>query len=120
LSSPRVLYVEDHPSLRTAVLMSLQASGYGVLGAGDGEEGVEMARRERPDLILMDLHLPRMSGWEALEALQTDPDTSAIPVIAVTAGDLDPVRAHAAGFTDFIAKPFQATRLISAIQTALQ
>lgn len=100
--------------------MSLQASGYGVLGAGDGAEGVEMARRERPDLILMDLHLPRMSGWEALQALQTDPDTSAIPVIAVTAGDLDPARARAAGFADFIPKPFQATRLISAIKTALK
>jgi CheY-like chemotaxis protein len=119
LSSQRVLYVEDHPSLRAAVLMSLEAAGYGTLAAGDGLEGVDLARRERPDVILMDLHLPRMSGWEALQALQNDPDTSAIPVIAVTAGELDPARARTAGFADFIPKPFQATRLISAIRTIL-
>jgi CheY-like chemotaxis protein len=119
MASPTILYVEDHPSVRHAVLMSLQMVGFGVLGADDGVEGVEMAQKHHPDLVLMDLHLPRMDGWEALAALRGDPVTAGIPVIACTAGDLDPDRARAAGFADFIAKPFQAPRLIAAIRAQL-
>jgi CheY-like chemotaxis protein len=114
-----ILYVEDHPSVRHAVLMSLELVGFGVLGADDGVEGVEMAQKHHPDVVLMDLHLPRMDGWEALATLRGDPVTAGIPVIACTAGDLDPDRARAAGFADFLAKPFQAPRLIAAIRAQL-
>jgi CheY-like chemotaxis protein len=119
MASPTILYVEYHPSVQQAVLMSLRLVGFGVLGAGDGVEGVEMAQQHHPDLVLMDLHLPRMDGWEALAALRADPLTAGIPVIACTAGDLDPDRARAAGFADFLAKPFQAPRLIAAIRAQL-
>lgn len=119
MASPTILYVEDHPSVQQAVLMSLKLVGFGVLGADDGVEGVEMALKHRPDLVLMDLHLPRMDGWEALATLRADPLTAGIPVIACTAGDLDPDRARAAGFADFLAKPFQAPRLIAAIRAQL-
>lgn len=111
-----ILYVEDHASVRHAVLMALQPVGFGVLGADDGVEGVEMAHKHHPDVVLMDLHLRRMDGWEALATLRGDPVTADIPVIACTAGDLDPDRARAAGF---IVKPFQAPRLIAATQAQL-
>ena len=115
----RILLVEDHASLRQAVLLSLRASGFEAFGARDGVEGVELAREHRPDVILMDIHLPRMDGWEALATLRADPLTAAIPVIACTAGALDPARARETGFADFISKPFQAPRLISAIRAQL-
>ena len=103
----RILVVEDSPDIRVLVRMLLEARGHQVLAAADGREGIETARRERPDLILMDLSLPVVSGWEAARAIKADPGTRAIPVIAVTAHAMqgDRERALAAGCDGFIAKP---------------
>ena len=103
----RILVVEDSPDIRALVRMLLEPGGHEVLTASDGREGVETARRERPDLVLMDLSLPVLSGWEATRQIKSDPATSSITVLAVTAhamqGDRD--RALAAGCDGFLSKP---------------
>ncbi|HEV8118073.1 MAG TPA: response regulator [Thermoanaerobaculia bacterium] len=103
----RILVVEDSPDIRALVRMLLEPAGHEVLFAADGREGVEAARREKPDLVLMDLSLPVLSGWEATRQIKTDPETSGVTVLAVTAhamqGDRD--RALAAGCDGFLSKP---------------
>ncbi len=118
----RILVVEDSPDIRALVQMLLESAGYEVSTAGDGQEGVRSARLLRPDLILMDLSLPVLSGWEATRAIKSDPDTSRIPVVAVTAhamqGDRD--RALAAGCDGFVAKPIDEETLASVVSSFLQ
>ena len=103
----RVLVVEDSPDIRALIRMLLEPAGHEVLAAAEGREGVEAARRDKPDLILMDLSLPILSGWEATRQIKSDPATSHITVLAVTAhamqGDRD--RALAAGCDGFLSKP---------------
>jgi CheY-like chemotaxis protein len=103
----RILVVEDSPDIRALVRMLLEAGGHEVSTANDGRDGVEAARRSRPDLVLMDLSLPVLSGWEAVREIKADPATAAIPVLAVTAHAMqgDRERALAAGCDGFIAKP---------------
>jgi CheY-like chemotaxis protein len=105
----RILVVEDSPDIRVLVRMLLEAAGHEVATAGDGQAGVEEARRQLPDLILMDLSLPLLSGWEATRELKSDPDTAEIPVVAVTAHAMqgDRARALAAGCDGFIPKPIE-------------
>ena len=103
----RILVVEDSPDIRALIRMLLEPAGHEVLAAADGREGVEASRREWPDLVLMDLSLPVLSGWEAARQIKSDPATSHITVLAVTAhamqGDRD--RALAAGCDGFLSKP---------------
>ncbi len=103
----RILVVEDSPDIRVLIRMLLEPAGHQVLTAADGREGVEATRRERPDLVLMDLSLPVLSGWEATRQIKSDPATSSITVLALTAhamqGDRD--RAMAAGCDGFLSKP---------------
>ncbi|HEX5134145.1 MAG TPA: response regulator, partial [Thermoanaerobaculia bacterium] len=103
----KILVVEDSPDIRVLVRMLLEAGGHEVLTAADGRAGVEAARKAQPDLVLMDLSLPILSGWEAARAIKDDPATSSIPVVAVTAHAMhgDRERALAAGCDGFIAKP---------------
>ncbi|MDX1531510.1 MAG: response regulator, partial [Rhodothermales bacterium] len=82
---PTLLLIEDNELNRDMLARRLQRRGYRVLSALDGEEGVRMAQRERPDLVIMDLSLPVLDGWAATERLKADADTQAIPVIALTA-----------------------------------
>lgn len=102
----RVLVVED-VELNRDLLVQLLEVDFDILTAVDGAQGVEMARKERPDLILMDLSLPVMDGWEATSILKADPDLQSIPVIAVTAHAMpgDERRARDAGADDYITKP---------------
>jgi CheY-like chemotaxis protein len=103
----RILVVEDSPDIRVLIRMLLEAGGHEVLTAADGREAIEAARRERPEVVLMDLSLPVLSGWEAAREIKADPATRSIPVIAVTAHAMqgDRERALAAGCDGFIAKP---------------
>ncbi|MEP6470727.1 MAG: response regulator [Acidobacteriota bacterium] len=103
----RILVVEDSPDIRVLIRMLLEAAGHDVITASDGREGVETAKRERPDLVLMDLSLPVLSGWEAAKAIKETPETASIPVVAVTAHAMhgDRERALAAGCDGFIPKP---------------
>jgi CheY-like chemotaxis protein/nitrogen-specific signal transduction histidine kinase len=104
---PKILVIEDSPDIRALMRMLLQSEGYEVVMAGDGQTGVEAARKERPDLILMDLSLPVLSGWEATREIKADPEIAAIPILAVTAHAMhgDRERALAAGCDGFIPKP---------------
>jgi CheY-like chemotaxis protein len=108
-----VLVVEDNLDNMTLISDVLTSLGYDPLIAKDGEEGVRVATAEKPDLILMDLSLPKMDGWTATRQLKADPDVKHIPIIALTAhamlGDRD--RALAAGCNDYISKPISLREL---------
>jgi CheY-like chemotaxis protein len=117
---PRILYVEDSPQNRDIVRRYL-ASDYEMIEAEDGEHGVERAVRDTPDLILMDLSLPRLDGWEATRRLKANPAVKHIPVIALTAhaGREDQTRATEAGCADYITKPLERDVLLGAIKKHL-
>jgi two-component system cell cycle response regulator DivK len=103
----RILVVEDDADNRRIVAKVLSVDGYEVVEAVDGLEALDRARSERPHLILMDLALPNMDGWEATRRLKSDPETRHIPVVALTAVAMrgDEEQARAAGCDDYIAKP---------------
>lgn len=114
---PRILLVEDNPDSRTIFRTYLEHVGHEVLEALDGEEAVRRARGESPDVILMDISLPRIDGWEATRRLKADPLTAAIPVIALTvyALRMDRERARDAGFDAYLAKPVEPRRVAEEI-----
>lgn len=102
-----VLLVEDNEDNRIVFATILRHFGYEVIEAEDGENGLRLARSHHPDLVLMDISIPVIDGWEATRALKDGADTADIPVIAVTAHALaeDRARARAIGFDGFLAKP---------------
>ncbi len=116
-----VLLVEDNELNRDMLSRRLTRKGYRILCAEDGEQGVDLARRERPDLILMDMSLPVLDGWEATRRLKAAEDTRTIPVIALTAHAMsgDAERAFAAGCDDFDTKPVDLERLLDKMKNAL-
>jgi len=117
----RILLVEDNETNRDMLSRRLQRRGYDVLLAVDGQEGVSMAQSERPDLVLMDMSLPVLDGWEATRRLKGDAETKAIPVIALTAHAMrgDREEALAAGCDDYDTKPVDFVRLLGKIETLL-
>ena len=118
---PKILYVEDNDDNVYMLTRRLRQHGYEVVVAGDGERGVAMAAAEAPDLILMDLGLPVLDGWEATRRLKGAPGTKAIPVIALSAHAMDGDRekAVAAGCDDYDTKPVNLPRLLEKIRAAL-
>jgi two-component system, cell cycle response regulator DivK len=118
---PKLLVVEDNELNRDMLFRRLVRRGYEVVLATDGAEGVAMASRERPDLILMDMSLPIIDGWQATRQIKTTADTRHIPVIALTAHamDGDERRAREAGCDDFDTKPVDLPRLLSKIDALL-
>ena len=118
---PKILYVEDNEDNVYMLSRRLKQQGFEVVVAGDGEQGVAMAAAEAPDLILMDLGLPVLDGWEATRRLKSAPETKAIPVIALTAHAMDGDRekALAAGCDDYDTKPVNLPRLLEKIRAAL-
>ena len=117
----RLLLVEDNEMNRDMLSRRLQKRGYEVLLAVDGEEGVAKAQSESPALILMDMSLPGIDGWEATRRIKANSQTSHIPVIALTAHALTSDRntALAAGCDDFDTKPVEFTRLLTKIENLL-
>src|SRR5690606_23503944 len=113
-----ILLVEDNEMNRDMLSRRLARRGYDVAIALDGAEGVRMARETRPDLILMDMSLPVLDGWEATRRMKADAATAAIPVIALTAHAMtdDEARARAAGCDDFDTKPVDLERLLAKIE----
>ncbi len=103
----RILVAEDDADNRRIVVKVLTVEGHETLEAADGRTTVELARRERPDLILMDLAMPGMDGWEAARRLKADPETADIPIIALTAFAMrgDEERAREAGCDAYLSKP---------------
>jgi len=118
---PKILIVEDNEMNRDMLSRRLARRGYQIAMAVDGEAGIAAAKSENPDLILMDMSLPVVDGWEATRRLKAEPLTRAIPVIGLTAhamaGDRDKV--IAAGCDDYDTKPVELTRLIEKIEALL-
>jgi CheY-like chemotaxis protein len=117
----KILLVEDNEMNRDMLSRRLQKQGYEVVMAVDGEDGVAKAQSEAPALILMDMSLPGIDGWEATRRLKAAPQTQKIPVIALTAHAMtdDRAKALAAGCDDFDTKPVELSRLLSKMQTLL-
>jgi len=114
----RILLVEDHEEIWDFLSRRLKRRGYEVVVATDGQQGVDKARSEHPDVILLDMNLPVMDGWTAAGHLKKDPGTARVPIIALTAhamsGDHD--KAIAAGCDDYHAKPVDFSRLLVQIE----
>jgi CheY-like chemotaxis protein len=118
----KILYIEDNDDNVYMLKMRLELlDGYEVLAAEDGEKGCELAASERPDLILMDLEMPVIDGWEATRRLKSNPQTRDIPIVALSAHALAGARekALAAGCDEFDTKPIEFDRLVATIQRLL-
>ncbi len=113
----KVLYVEDHPAQRDILAQMLELNGFEVAVASDGVEGVEKARSWLPNLILMDLRMPRMDGFEAIKAIREDVTTTAIPIIAISAwaSAKHKERAISSGANEHFTKPVDLSRLLATI-----
>jgi two-component system cell cycle response regulator DivK len=116
-----ILIVEDNDKNLKLVRDVLQVKGHTTLESGTAEEGIEIARKSKPDLVLMDIHLPGINGIEALKILRADPTTARIPVIAVTASVMQQDRKMIteAGFDAYVGKPINLKEFLEAVNAAL-
>ena len=114
----KILYVEDNEDNIYMLRSRLTRAGFTVVIATDGEQGVALAASEKPDLVLMDLSLPVLDGWEATRRIKAAPETSRIPIIALSAHAMpgDAEKALAAGCDDFDTKPVELPRLLAKIR----
>jgi CheY-like chemotaxis protein len=122
MSNGRVLLVEDNLDNLELVQFLLERAGFEVTAARTGREGLDIARRDLPDLVLMDLTLPEVDGWTAARELKSDPQTAAIPLIAITAHTLpgDRKRALDSGFNGYLSKPINIHTFPQTIAAAIQ
>jgi CheY-like chemotaxis protein len=118
---PKILLVEDNEMNRDMLSRRLQRKGYEVVLALDGQSGVELSQTQAPDLILMDMSLPVLDGWEATRRLKTDASTRHIPIVALTAHAMssDREKALEAGCDDYDIKPVELPRLLAKIEALL-
>jgi DNA-binding response OmpR family regulator len=116
-----VLVVDDHAPMRTLCRVNLEAAGFRVLEAADGDEALAAIRTDRPDLILLDIMMPRVSGWEVAAALLADRSTDRIPIIFITArtGVTDRIRAFELGAQEYVTKPFDPAGLAATVTKVL-
>ena len=121
MSDHKILLVEDNEDNRLVYRTILDHFGFEVLEAADGEEGIRRARADDPDLILMDVSIPKIDGWEATRQLKADPQTASIPIIALTAHALasDREKAREAGCDGYLAKPVEPRRVVEEVKKHL-
>ena len=119
---PKILIVEDNEENRDSLSRRLQRRGFTVVTAADGRAGLEVAQSEKPDLVLMDMNMPELDGWEATRQLKAAPETQALPVIALTAHAMsgDRERALQNGCADYHTKPVEFSKLLAQIEALLQ
>jgi two-component system, cell cycle response regulator DivK len=117
----RILIIEDQEDNRAIMRDLLSTAGYALIEAVDGEEGVRLARSERPDLILMDIQLPVLDGYEATRRIRAISDLKSVPIIAVTSYALsgDEAKTRAAGCDSYVAKPFSPRELLAKVRALL-
>jgi DNA-binding response OmpR family regulator len=118
----KIVYVEDEPEMIDLVKLILSRKGYQVIGAVGGQEGLDIIREHAPDLVLLDLMMPDIEGWDVFQQLRADTITENIPVIVVTAKaqDIDKVLGlHIAKVDDYVAKPFSPQALVESIERVL-
>jgi two-component system, cell cycle response regulator DivK len=121
MNAPAVLLVEDNEDNRTIYTTILRHFGHEVAEAATGEEGIRLARELRPAVILMDVAMPGIDGWEATRRLKSDPETAAIPVVALTAHAMaeDRQRAIDAGCESYLAKPVEPRKVVEEVERLL-
>ena len=118
-SNKKIVYIEDEQEMIDLVSLILSRKGYDVIGANGGREGLEIVKSELPDLILLDLMMPDLDGWDVYQQLKAEEDTSNIPVIVITAKaqSIDKVLGlHIAKVDDYISKPFSPQDLMKSIE----
>ena len=115
--SMRILVVDDQEDLRGVLRDLLTGSGYTVIEAADGEAGVAKAKSDRPDLILMDIQMPVIDGYEATRRIKVDPDLNPIPIVAVSSFAMkgDEEKARASGCDDYVTKPYSPMQLLALV-----
>ncbi|MBI4410487.1 MAG: response regulator [Gemmatimonadetes bacterium] len=118
MAEKTVLLIEDNEDNRLIYATILQHNGYRVLEAANGEDGIRLACEQTPDVVLMDISIPRIDGWRATELLKQDPRTAHIPVIALTAHALvtDREKAKAVGCDSYLAKPVEPRRVMEEVR----
>ena len=118
----KVLVVDDEPAIRLLCRVNLEAEGMEVIEAGDGITGLEMARSEHPDVVLLDVMMPALDGWGVAEELLKDPKTAGIPIIFLTARAefRDRARGLDIGGIDYITKPFNPVELAQLVESLLE
>jgi len=121
VSKGKILVVDDEINITQILEFSIGAEGYEVIAAQNGEEAIDKARREQPDLIILDIMMPIIDGYEACRILKANPLTKNIPVILLTAKgrDIDKRLGYEVGATDYIIKPFSPNKLIDRIHKLL-
>ncbi len=122
MAKPRVLIVEDEPHIVLSLEFLLQREGYETTAAADGEEGLALVRRLRPDVVLLDIMMPRRNGYEVCQAIKADPELRRIPVIMLSAKaqEVEVLRGLELGATAYIAKPFGNAEVLEAVRAALE
>ena len=118
---PKILIAEDEPDIRDLVAFTLRFAGYEVVAANNGEEAVQMASREFPDLILMDVRMPRMTGYDACRAMKANPELKNIPVVFLSAkGQESEIQTGLdAGAEEYLLKPFAPDQLTERVRAIL-
>lgn len=122
MSNGRVLVVDDEEGIRVLCRVNLELGGYEVSEAADGIEALEKARSTRPDLMFLDVMMPRMDGWEVLRQLKEDPATASIPVVMLTArtSEEDQMKGWSEGILEYLSKPFNPQLLVEWAAAAMQ
>lgn len=117
----RVLVVDDQPDIRLMCRVNLALEGYDVLEAADGETGLRLVREQRPDLVLLDVMMPGLDGWQVLDTLKSEPRTAGIPVVLLTARVQreDEIRGWSSGASDYLSKPFNPSNLSEVVRRCL-
>jgi len=121
MSKAKILVVDDEVNITQILEFSIGSEGYDVISASNGEEAIDKARREQPDLVILDVMMPRIDGYEACRILKANPLTKSIPVMLLTAKgrDIDKRLGFEVGATDYIVKPFSPSKLIDRINELL-
>jgi len=121
MARSRILVVDDEPGIVDIARANLEGHGFAVVEAYDGEEALEKVKEEKPDLVVLDILMPGMDGWDVLERMEADPELSGIPVIMLTArvSDEDVLRGLETGAVEYMTKPFYPEDLVAAVKINL-
>lgn len=122
MSKPRILIIEDEPHILLSLEFLLERAGYETASAADGDEGLAQIRRLRPDVVLLDIMMPRRNGYEVCRAVKADPDLSPIPVIIISAKgqEVEVLRGLELGAAAYVTKPFGNAEILEAIRAVLE
>ncbi|HZK67220.1 MAG TPA: response regulator [Chloroflexota bacterium] len=121
MSDNLILVVDDEPGIVDIARANLEGLGYRVISAGNGLEALELIRQESPDLVILDILMPEVDGWDVLERVEADPEMAGIPIIMLTAraSDEDVLRGLESGAVEYMTKPFYPQELVAAVKINL-